>query len=79
MATQILFKRMNCNIITRKPIVRDNSWIHLTSYLVAPAFGPITPDVDTAAFILKHLLVHELYKEDSRLAPVPWRDQVSLE
>ena len=43
---------------------------------VAPAFGPITPDVDTAAFILKHLLVDELYKEDRRIAPVPWRDQV---
>ena len=48
-------------------------------FLVAPAFGPIAPDVDTAALILKHLLVDELYKEDSRLAPVPWRDQVSLD
>ena len=45
---------------------------------VAPAFGPIAPDVDTAAFILKHVLVDELYKEDRRIAPVPWQDQVKL-
>ena len=41
------------------------------------ADGPMMRDVDSAAFVMRHLLVEGMWQSDG-LAPLPWRNEVRL-